>query len=188
MLSVSTAFLFACDNSQVFVTVLWFASGIPRCFFSAQFIIQKWITHIFGRLYMAVVCSIRIAFKILFGNFKRRQNYEQKSQWTSFCTLCIGKMQHPVDTSPDCKMHYFSIIVRCLLDANWRFLYVISKMLTSYVWFSALEYVGPIPYDILKPVLECCTPAQLYNLEDFNPVSFYVFLHMCHIFSWVDVC
>lgn len=36
---------------------------------------------------------------------------------------------------------------------------------------AALEYVGPIPYDILKPVLECCTPTQLYYLEDFNPVS-----------------
>ena len=38
------------------------------------------------------------------------------------------------------------------------------------VWFAALEYVGPIPYDILKPVLECCTPTQLFTLEEFNPV------------------
>ena len=38
---------------------------------------------------------------------------------------------------------------------------------------AALEYVGPIPYDILKPVLECCTATQLYTLEDFNPVSLF---------------
>jgi len=38
---------------------------------------------------------------------------------------------------------------------------------------AALEYVGAIPYDILKPVLESCTAAQLYTLEDFNPVSLF---------------
>ena len=46
MLSVSTAFLFACDNSQVFVTVLWFASGIPRCFFSYSSLYRSEL-HIF---------------------------------------------------------------------------------------------------------------------------------------------
>nr|KAG5694806.1 hypothetical protein BaRGS_019183 [Batillaria attramentaria] len=33
----------------------------------------------------------------------------------------------------------------------------------------ALEYVGGIPFDILKPVLERATVHQLYNLEDQNP-------------------
>ncbi|XP_069105535.1 elongin-A-like isoform X2 [Argopecten irradians] len=33
----------------------------------------------------------------------------------------------------------------------------------------SLEFVGGVPYEILKPVLEKCTAAQLYRLEDFNP-------------------
>ncbi|XP_033726671.1 transcription elongation factor B polypeptide 3-like [Pecten maximus] len=33
----------------------------------------------------------------------------------------------------------------------------------------SLEFVGGVPFDILKPVLEKCTAAQLYRLEDFNP-------------------
>lgn len=33
----------------------------------------------------------------------------------------------------------------------------------------SLEYVGGVPYDILKPVLEKCTPTQLFELEDYNP-------------------
>ncbi|GAB1602440.1 transcription elongation factor B polypeptide 3-like [Argonauta hians] len=33
----------------------------------------------------------------------------------------------------------------------------------------SLEYVGGIPYLILRPVLERCTVSQLYTLEDYNP-------------------
>ncbi|XP_012941984.1 serine-rich adhesin for platelets, partial [Aplysia californica] len=33
----------------------------------------------------------------------------------------------------------------------------------------AIDYVGGIPYSILKPVLERSTAQQLYQLEDFNP-------------------
>ncbi|XP_060077689.1 transcription elongation factor B polypeptide 3-like [Ylistrum balloti] len=33
----------------------------------------------------------------------------------------------------------------------------------------SLEFVGGVPFTILKPVLEKCTAAQLYRLEDFNP-------------------
>ncbi|BFZ21612.1 hypothetical protein BsWGS_24651 [Bradybaena similaris] len=33
----------------------------------------------------------------------------------------------------------------------------------------AIDYVGIIPYSILKPVLERCTAQQLYQLEDYNP-------------------
>ncbi|KAK6167682.1 hypothetical protein SNE40_021652 [Patella caerulea] len=33
----------------------------------------------------------------------------------------------------------------------------------------ALDYVGCIPYEILKPVLERCTVPQLLRLEDLNP-------------------
>ena len=38
-------------------------------------------------------------------------------------------------------------------------------------FFVAIEYVGGIPYDILKPVLEKCTPTQLYSIEEYNPVG-----------------
>jgi len=57
------------------------------------------------------------------------------------------------------------------------------------MWVAALEYVGPIPYDILKPVLECCTASQLYRLEDFNPVSLFV-LFLCHFcqINLIDSC
>ncbi|CAL1301029.1 unnamed protein product [Larinioides sclopetarius] len=33
----------------------------------------------------------------------------------------------------------------------------------------AIEYLGEVPYFLLKPVLERCTPLQLYSIEDFNP-------------------
>ncbi|RUS91645.1 hypothetical protein EGW08_000618, partial [Elysia chlorotica] len=33
----------------------------------------------------------------------------------------------------------------------------------------ALDCVGGVPYDLLKPVLERCTAQQLYHLEDYNP-------------------
>ena len=41
-------------------------------------------------------------------------------------------------------------------------------------WFlvlPALDYVGGVPFDILKPVLEVCNPSQLYTIEDANPVN-----------------
>ncbi|KAF8791240.1 Elongin-A like protein [Argiope bruennichi] len=33
----------------------------------------------------------------------------------------------------------------------------------------SIEYLGEVPYFLLKPVLERCTPLQLYNIEDYNP-------------------
>ena len=36
---------------------------------------------------------------------------------------------------------------------------------------TALDYVGGVPFDILKPVLAKATASQLYNIEDCNPVS-----------------
>jgi hypothetical protein len=35
--------------------------------------------------------------------------------------------------------------------------------------FSALEYTGGVPYDLLKPVLQHATPDQLFTLEHYNP-------------------
>jgi hypothetical protein len=36
-------------------------------------------------------------------------------------------------------------------------------------YFSALEYTGGVPYDLLKPVLQHATPEQLFMLEHHNP-------------------
>ena len=41
---------------------------------------------------------------------------------------------------------------------------------------SALDEVGGVPADILMPVLQRCTPQQLFHLEDCNPVSQYLLL------------
>lgn len=38
-----------------------------------------------------------------------------------------------------------------------------------FIVFSALEYTGGVPYDILKPVLERASPQQLFSMEDYNP-------------------
>lgn len=35
--------------------------------------------------------------------------------------------------------------------------------------FSALEYTGGVPYEILKPVVDKATPQQLFVLEHYNP-------------------
>ncbi|XP_074093313.1 elongin-A-like [Macrotis lagotis] len=32
-----------------------------------------------------------------------------------------------------------------------------------------LQEVGGVPFDILEPVLECCTPKQLSRVEEYNP-------------------
>jgi len=63
------------------------------------------------------------------------------------------------------------VVQSSVLLAPFLSLCHVCEILKNFVFVAALEYVGPIPYDILKPVLECCTPARLYSLEDFNPVS-----------------
>jgi hypothetical protein len=42
-------------------------------------------------------------------------------------------------------------------------------VLQSLSYFSALEYTGGVPYDLLKPVLQHATPEQLFMLEHHNP-------------------
>jgi hypothetical protein len=39
------------------------------------------------------------------------------------------------------------------------------------VIFSAIEETGDLTFDILKPVLERANSAQLYKLEEKNPVK-----------------
>ena len=49
----------------------------------------------------------------------------------------------------------------------------------SLYYFAAIDYVGGIPFAILKPVLEKCTAKQLYDLEVYNPVSAFIYLTDC---------
>ena len=49
----------------------------------------------------------------------------------------------------------------------------------SLYYFAAIDYVGGIPFDILKPVVEKCTAKQLYDLENYNPVSDFIYLTDC---------
>lgn len=37
--------------------------------------------------------------------------------------------------------------------------------------FLAIAEVGGVPFEILEPVLERCTPEQLYRIEQSNQVS-----------------
>ena len=49
---------------------------------------------------------------------------------------------------------------------------IVSKLYiptSTLLFFSALEYTGGVPYDLLKPVLERASAQQLYSLENFNP-------------------
>lgn len=55
--------------------------------------------------------------------------------------------------------------------ASW-----LSKCEDMNVWcvcvsLSAIDEVGGVPFEILEPVLERCTPEQLYRIEQSNQVS-----------------
>lgn len=43
---------------------------------------------------------------------------------------------------------------------------------------AAIFEVGGVPYSLLEPVLERCTPDQLYRIEEYNHVSV--------LFGWED--
>lgn len=45
---------------------------------------------------------------------------------------------------------------------------VINTVFLS-VHFTALEQIGSIPFDILKPVLQLASPEQLFTIESYNP-------------------
>ena len=53
---------------------------------------------------------------------------------------------------------------------------------------TALDYVGGVPFDILKPVLAKATASQLYNIEDCNPVcvhyNTYFMQHLFYFYSF----
>lgn len=55
--------------------------------------------------------------------------------------------------------------------ASW-----LSKCEDVTVWcvcvsLAAIDEVGGVPFEILEPVLERCTPEQLYRIEQSNQVS-----------------
>lgn len=37
------------------------------------------------------------------------------------------------------------------------------------IYFTALEYTGGVPYEVLKPILEKVSVEQLFTFENFNP-------------------
>lgn len=48
----------------------------------------------------------------------------------------------------------------------------------------AIAEVGGVPFEILEPVLERCTPEQLYRIEQSNQVSsdwidYIIKVHLC---------
>jgi hypothetical protein len=49
---------------------------------------------------------------------------------------------------------------------------------------AAIDEVGGVPFLILEPVLERCTPDQLLRIEEYNPVRsgdvfFFFFVFLC---------
>ncbi|KAG8444920.1 hypothetical protein GDO86_009902 [Hymenochirus boettgeri] len=67
---------------------------------------------------------------------------------------------------------------KMLVYSGSKIIYL-PKMLTLYEQcirilqnnIDAIQEVGGVPYEILKPVLERCTPIQLIRIEEFNPDS-----------------
>lgn len=47
--------------------------------------------------------------------------------------------------------------------------YFVRRRLNLNLVFLEIEEFGYIPYDVVKPVLESCSSAQLLRLEQFNP-------------------
>lgn len=52
------------------------------------------------------------------------------------------------------------------LTTKLSFLHTDTEIFSS----SAIDEVGGVPYEILEPVLERCTPEQLYRIEQCNQV------------------
>lgn len=44
-------------------------------------------------------------------------------------------------------------------------------MTLGFVFLPAIAEVGGVPFEILEPVLERCTPEQLYRIEQSNQVT-----------------
>lgn len=44
--------------------------------------------------------------------------------------------------------------------------------------FAALYEIGGVPFEILEPVLERCTPEQLLRIEEYNPVRSHFIVRM----------
>lgn len=45
----------------------------------------------------------------------------------------------------------------------------------------AIDEVGGVPFEILEPVLERCTPEQLYRIEQCNPVCVHILSHNTYL-------
>ncbi|KAK2192518.1 hypothetical protein NP493_28g03005 [Ridgeia piscesae] len=93
----------------------------------------------------------------------------------NFKTELIGSKTHTRTQVYSGRRQVFLSAVPTLFDAC-------IKVLIDNI--DALDYVGGVPYDILQPVLEKCTPNQLYHLEDCNPAFLsdtdVLWEHHCH--------
>lgn len=54
-------------------------------------------------------------------------------------------------------------------------------------FFLAIYEVGGVPFSVLEPVLEKCTPEQLYRIEECNHVSAWVWGRDADVWTWIDV-
>lgn len=53
----------------------------------------------------------------------------------------------------------------------WSFCQCVGFIFRCVDLFSVLYETGGVPFEILEPVLERCTPEQLLRIEEYNPVS-----------------
>lgn len=70
--------------------------------------------------------------------------------------MCIRILQKNIDG----KRSVF-VVNQCSYDSISKFLFFIFRV--------ALEQIGSIPFDILKPVLQLASPEQLFTIESYNP-------------------
>jgi len=54
-------------------------------------------------------------------------------------------------------------------------------------FFLAIYEVGGVPFSVLEPVLEKCTPEQLYRIEECNHVSAWIWGRDADVGTWIDV-
>lgn len=80
---------------------------------------------------------------------------------------CIRVLKNNID----CKSHASLLLSGMLwhwdLTTEWLGCYSVLSPLIS----AAIFEVGGVPYSVLEPVLERCTPEQLYRIEEYNHVS-----------------
>ena len=97
-----------------------------------------------------------------------------QSLFRFFTSFCIGQICHSsprVERLGRCDIYgHEKVLFLCKINTVYSLYINRFTVFMFCIYFVALEHVGGVPYDILQPVLAKCSPNQLYNLEDFNPV------------------